>query len=113
MLAAAACVVLLLLLGRLAIGCMRRTTAVSACMCASLNQRSNLLLPTCHQHLFWMDAPEGGPEGAVRGGDLLLELHGQSRGTPQASSQTCPLPLPLPPPAPWADSLCSFSWSLC
>ena len=56
---------MLLLLGRLSIGCVGRTTAVSACMCASLNQTSNPLLPTCHLHQLCVDAPEEGPEGAV------------------------------------------------
>ena len=46
---------------------MGRMTSVSARMCASLNQRSNLLLPTCHLHSLCVDAPEEGPEGPVRG----------------------------------------------
>jgi hypothetical protein len=61
------------LLDRLAIGCMGRTTAVSACMCTSLNQRSNLLLPTCHLHSLYEDAPEEGAEGAVKQEGLFLE----------------------------------------
>jgi len=44
------CLLLLLLLCRLPIGLMGRTTAMSVCTCASINQKSNLFLPTCHLH---------------------------------------------------------------
>ena len=44
-------------------------------LCASLSQRSNLLLPTCYLHSLCEDVPEEGPEGAVRGGGLFLEQH--------------------------------------
>ena len=63
------------LMGRLPIGCMGRMTAVSACTCASLNQRSDFLLTTCHLHQLCVDAPKEGPEGPVRGGGLLLGEH--------------------------------------
>ena len=86
-----------------AIGCMGRTTAVSASTCASLNQRSSLLLPTCHLHSLCEDAPEEGPEGAVRGGGLFLEQHAWApRGplhsrAPSLCLCLCQLPeLPLP-----------------
>ena len=83
------------LLGRLTIGCMGRTTAYT---CASLNQRSNLLLPTCQQHSLWLDAPEKEPEGAVRGGGLFLEprerpTQSHVHTTTQVHSSTAPAPL--------------------
>jgi len=44
-------------------------TAVSTC---TLDQRSNLILPTCHLHSLCVDAPEKGPKRAARGGSLLV-----------------------------------------
>jgi len=77
---------------------MGKMTAVGACTCASLNQRSNLLLPTCQQHSLWLDAPEKEPEGAVRGGGLFLEprerpTQSHVHTTTQVHSSTAPAPL--------------------
>ena len=72
---------------------------MSACTCASLNQRSNLLLPTCHLDSLCVDASEEGPEGDVRGGGLFLEPHAWASHGPLAS-QPRPLPLPMTLPAP-------------
>jgi hypothetical protein len=67
-----------------------------------LNQRRNLLLHTCHLHSLCIDAPEG----AVRGGGLLLEPRKRPTGLFPclclflSSSLSC-------------LSLCSFSRSRC
>ena len=86
---------------------------MSACTCASLNQRSNPLLPTCHLHELRVDGPKEGPEGPVRGGGLFLRQHAWTHHARASSSQPCPLQ---------AScflcqllsclSLSSFSWSL-
>ena len=48
------------LMGRLPIGCMGRMTAVSACTYASLNQRSNPLLPLAiFTNSVWMPQRKG------------------------------------------------------
>jgi len=71
-------------------------------MCAPLNQRSSPLLPTCQLHHLHVDAPEEGPEEAVRGG---AGRRGEAvcMGAPRASPLAfapcflCQLPkLPLP-----------------
>jgi hypothetical protein len=86
-------------------------TAVSACTCASLNQRSNPLLPTCHFLQLCVDAPKEGPEGSMRGGGLFLEQHAW---TPTGLFITA---LPLQASCFLYQllsclSLSSFSWSL-
>ena len=74
-------------------------TAVSACTCASLNQRSNPLLPTCHFLQLCVDAPKEGPEGSMRGGGLFLEQHTWTpHGPLHHSLALAGLLLPLPAP---------------
>ena len=76
---------------------------MNASTCASLNQRSNLLLLTCHLHSLCEDAPVEGPEWAVGGGGLFLEQHAWVPHRPLHSRAPslclclCQLPeLPLP-----------------
>ena len=72
---------------------------MSACTCASLNQRSTFSYPLATLHSLCEDAPEERPEGAMRGGSLHLEQHAWApHGPLERSSQPCPLPLPLPAP---------------
>ena len=65
---------------------------MSACTCASLtNQRNSLPLPTCHLHSLCVDAPEEGPEEAMRGGGLLVLGTAQAPHRPLASASASSL----------------------
>ena len=64
------------LMGRVPIGCMGKT-----------------MVSACHVHSVWM---QEGPEGAVRGGGLSLELHGRPTGLFITALPCLCLLLPLP-----------------
>ena len=81
------------LMGRLPIGCMGRLTTVSACTCASLNQRSNPL--AIFTNSVWMPQRKGLKRACER---RRFVLGAACMDAQRASSQPRPLPLPMPLP---------------